>query len=191
MTTNASSSHCEAQLYIFEDNGAVIKMIIKGRSPMMRYESRTHRVALDWLFDRINLNTKIKIKYVDIKNQLADLLTKGSFTSDEWCNLLRLFNIMYFSTSLAAIVVQMKWQAPWRRKFSGRKTGEEPAVAKPRSTCLIARNVLNQKQPSSSGSDASNVPVNPQLDSEFCVRKLREIATRQKSKPSNVFSREE
>ena len=31
------------------------KMIIKGRSPTMRHVSRTHRVALDWLFDRILL----------------------------------------------------------------------------------------------------------------------------------------
>ena len=31
----------------FEDNDAVIKMIIKGRSPTMRHVSRTHKVALD------------------------------------------------------------------------------------------------------------------------------------------------
>ena len=41
-----------AVLYVFEDNEAVIKMIIKGRSPTKRHVSRTHRVALDWLFDR-------------------------------------------------------------------------------------------------------------------------------------------
>ena len=58
---------------------------------------RTHRVALDWLFDRINLEPKIQIKYVDTKNQLADMLTKESFTRDEWNHLLRLFNIMSFS----------------------------------------------------------------------------------------------
>ena len=46
----------EALLYVFEDNEAVIKMIMKGRSPTMRHVSRTHRVALDWLFDRINLD---------------------------------------------------------------------------------------------------------------------------------------
>ena len=55
---------------------AVIKMIIKGRSPTMRHVSRSHRVALDWLFDRINLDPKIQIKYIDTKNQLADILTK-------------------------------------------------------------------------------------------------------------------
>ena len=53
--SNVQSSRQEALLYVFEDNEAVIKMIIKGRSPTMRHVSRTHRVALDWLFDRINL----------------------------------------------------------------------------------------------------------------------------------------
>ena len=81
--SNVQSSHQEALLYVFEDNEAVIKMIIKVRSPTMRHVSRTHRVALDWLFDRINLDPKIQIKYIDTKNQLADILTKGNFTRDE------------------------------------------------------------------------------------------------------------
>ena len=62
----------------------------------MRQVSRTHRVALDWLFDRVNLEPKIRIKYVDTKNQFADILTKGSFSRDEWNHLLRLFNVMSF-----------------------------------------------------------------------------------------------
>ena len=85
--SNVQFSHQEALLLVFEDNGAVIKMIIKGRSPTMRHVSRTHRVALDWLFDRINLDSKIQIKYIDTKNQLADILTKGNFTRDEWSHL--------------------------------------------------------------------------------------------------------
>ena len=56
------------------------------------------RVALDWLFDRINLDPKIHIKYIDTKNQLADILTKGNFTRDEWNHLLCLFNISHFSS---------------------------------------------------------------------------------------------
>ena len=55
--SNVQSSRQEALLYVFEDNEAVIKMIVKGRSPTMRHVSRTHRVALGWLFDRINLET--------------------------------------------------------------------------------------------------------------------------------------
>ena len=58
--SNVQSSHQEALLYVFEDNEAVIKMIIKGRSLTMRHVSRTDRVALDWLFDRINLDPKIR-----------------------------------------------------------------------------------------------------------------------------------
>ena len=47
VATHANFSQCNPQLYILEDNEAVIKMIIKGRSPMMRHASRTHRIALD------------------------------------------------------------------------------------------------------------------------------------------------
>ena len=59
--SNVQFLHQEALLYVFEDNEAVIKMIIKGRSPTTRHVSRTHRVALDWLFDRINLDPKIQV----------------------------------------------------------------------------------------------------------------------------------
>ena len=97
--SNVQFSHQEALLCVFEDNEAVIKMIFKGRSPTMRHVSQTHRVALDWLFDRINLDPKIQIKYIDTKNQLADMLTKGNFTRDEWNHLLCLFNISHFSST--------------------------------------------------------------------------------------------
>ena len=63
--SNVQSARQQALLYVFEDNEAVIKMIFKSRSPTMRHVSRTHRVALDWLFDRINLDSKIQIKYID------------------------------------------------------------------------------------------------------------------------------
>ena len=95
--SNVQSARQEALLYVFEGNEAVIKMIIKGRSPTMRHVSRTHRVALDWLFDRIDLDSKIQIKNIDTKNQLADILPKGNFTRDEWNHLLNLFNISHFS----------------------------------------------------------------------------------------------
>ena len=59
LTINPTSSQGESQFYIFEDNYSVIKMIIKGRSPTMRHESRTHRVAEDWLLDTITSEAKI------------------------------------------------------------------------------------------------------------------------------------
>ena len=89
----------------------------------MRHVSRTHRVALDWLFDRINLDSKIQIKYIDTKNQLADILTKGNFTRDEWNHLLNLFNISHFSSTgcIAAMA-----------KRAQQESGEERVTAKSR-----------------------------------------------------------
>ena len=68
----------------------------------MRHVSRTRRVSLDWLFDRINLDPKIPIRYIDTKHQSADILAKGNFTGDEWNNLLYLFNISHFSSLCCA-----------------------------------------------------------------------------------------
>ena len=110
LPSNVQSSHQEALLYVFEDNEAVIKMIMKGRSPTMRHVSRTHQDALDWLFDRISLDSKIQIKYIDTKNQLADKLTKGIFTRDEWNHLLCLFNISHFSSTECSEVMSKRTQ---------------------------------------------------------------------------------
>ena len=121
--SNVQSASQEALLYVLEDNEAVIKMILKGRSPTMRHVSRTHRVALNWLFDRINLDPKIQIKYIDTKNQLADILTKGNFTRDEWNHLLTLFNISHFSSTACTTAMAKRAQ---------QESGEERVTAKSR-----------------------------------------------------------
>ena len=149
--SNDQSSRREALLYVFEDNEAVIKMIIKGRRPTMRHVSRTNRVALDWLCGRINLDPKIQIKHIDTKNQLADILTKGNFTRDdidtknqladiltkgnftrdEWNDLLWLFNISHFSSTVCSDTMA---------KRSQQDSGEERVTAKSRPVMnLIAR----------------------------------------------------
>ena len=129
--SNVQFSHQEAFLCVFEDNEAVIKMITKGRSPTMRHVSRTHRVALDWLFDRVNLDPKIQIKYTDTKNQLADILTNGNFTRDEWNHLLNLFNISHFSSTVCSVTMAKRLQ---------QDSGGERVTAKSRPMMnLIAR----------------------------------------------------
>ena len=50
-----------------------IKMIIKGRSPRLRHVSRTHRLDLDRVFERINLDDSICINDVNTKDHLAAL----------------------------------------------------------------------------------------------------------------------
>ena len=51
----------------------------REEAPTMRHVSRTHRVALDWVFDRINLDTDIQISCVETKNQLADIFDQRKF----------------------------------------------------------------------------------------------------------------
>ena len=88
-------------------------------------------VALDWLFDRINLDPKIQIKYIDTKNQLADILTKGNFTRDEWNHLLCLFNVSHFSSAECSEGMAKRVQ---------QDSGEERVTAKSRPMMsLIAR----------------------------------------------------
>ena len=107
---------------------------LKEWSPTMRHVSSTHRVALDWLFDRINLDPKIQIKYIDTKIQLADILTKGNFTRDEWNHLLCFFfflKISHFSPTVCFAVME---------KRSQKDSGEERVTAKSRLMMnLIAR----------------------------------------------------
>ena len=148
--SNVQSASREASLYVFEDNEAVIKMIMKGRSPTMRHVSRTHRVALDWLFDRINLDPKIQIKYIDTKNQLADILTKGNFTRDEWNHLLTLFYLSHFSST--SCIAAMAKRA---RQHSGE--GRVTAKSRPMMN-------LTARTPSFVSSSASSNRGGPRMD---------------------------
>ena len=142
--SNVQSSRQEALLYVFEDNEAVIKLIIKGRSPTMRHVSRTHRVALDWLFDRINLDSKIQIKYIDTKNQLADILTKGNFTRDEWNHLLCLFNISHFSFTVCSAAMAKRFQ---QDSGEERVTAKSKPMMNPIARTPIGRVVFNFIEP--------------------------------------------
>ena len=122
----------------------------------MRHVSRTHRVALDWLFDRNNSDPKIQIKYIDTKNQLADMLTKGNFTRDEWNHLLCLFNISHFSSAECSEVMSKRTQ---------KESGEERVTAKSRTMMsLIARS--SERAPSALSSIASESPGKTRQESQ-------------------------
>ena len=82
-----------ATLIVYEDNEAVIRMCIKGRSPNLRHVQRTHRVNLDWLFERIRKDKGIALRYINTKWQIADMLTKGQFTAQLWRRLCELASI--------------------------------------------------------------------------------------------------
>ena len=147
ISSNVNSSRKEA--LFFEDNEAVIKMIMKGRSTTMRHVSRTHRVALDWLFDGINSDPKIQIKYIDTKNQLADILTKGIFTRDEWNHFLCLFNVSHFSSTNSLEAMSKRTQED---------VGEERVTAKSKPMMnLVSRH--RERDANVLASTASESPV--------------------------------
>ena len=123
----------------------------------MRHVSRTHRVVLDGLFDRINLDPKIQIKYIGTKNQLADILTKGNFTRDEWNHLLCLFNISHFSSTDCSEVMSRRTQ---------KESGEERVTAKSKPMMnLVSR--CSARTPDVSPSTASESPVKTRHESQF------------------------
>ena len=202
VTTHAHSSQGESQLYIFEDNEAGIKMIINGRSPTMRHVSRTHRVALDWLFDRINLDSKIQIRYIDTKHQLADILTK-SWLFDRvnldrkieikhvdtqkptrrhvnqrklhtwWVDhLLRLLNIMNLSMFSCSHFLSNRKQSVVSKRVQETTLKERSAVAKPRPMNLVSKNLLSAKKEPPQDLSDPNSPGNQELDQNWCFLKL-------------------
>ena len=123
-------------------------MIINKRSPTMRHVSRTHRVDLD---------PKIQIKYNDTKNQLADTLTKGNFTRDEWNHLLCVFNISLFSSTNCLEVMSKRTQED---------TSEERVTAKSKPMMnLVSR--CSVRDPNVLASTASESPGKTRYESQI------------------------
>lgn len=53
----------------------------------MQHVSWTHRVNLDWLLERSFIDPSVYCRYIETKQQLADILTKPNFSASDWCNL--------------------------------------------------------------------------------------------------------
>ena len=68
-----------AKMIVLEDNDAVIATVKKGRSTTLRHCSRTQRIALDWLLERLREDNSMTLRYVKTGNQNADFLTKAAF----------------------------------------------------------------------------------------------------------------
>ena len=59
----------------------------------LRHMARVHRVDLDWLIARIRDDPGLDIQYIGTKYQIADILTKATFTQDQWNYLLNLSQV--------------------------------------------------------------------------------------------------
>ena len=99
---------------------------------------------------------KIQIKYIDTKNQLADMLTTGNFTRDRWNHLLCLFNISHSSSTDCSEVMSKRTQ---------KDSGEErvTATSKPMMN-LDSR--CSERTPDVLASTASENPGNTRHESQ-------------------------
>ena len=121
----------------------------------MRHVSRTHRVTLDWLIDRINLDPKIQIKFIDTKNHLAGILTKGNSTRDEWNHLCAC------STSATSVLQSV---LEWCRKVQ-KESGEERVTAKSKPMMNLGAR-CSERTPVALSSTASQSPVKTRHESQ-------------------------
>ena len=137
---------------------------------------------LGWFFDRINLDPKIQIKYVDTKHQLADVRTKDNFTRDEWNNLLHLFNISIFGSASCPESMSKRMQ---------QKTGEERIGAKSKPALnLVSRTAacsLTAPSASASSQQGSNLLAPSQQGSNLTAQSAGKLAAGG-SNPNDVAS---
>ena len=90
------------------------------------------------------------------------MLTKGSFTLDEWDHLLRLLNIMNFSMSSCSHLLSNRTQSVVQENSK-----ERSAVAKPRPMNLVSRNHRSAEKTPPQDSSALNSRENQQLDQSY------------------------
>ena len=98
VSSNVHSSHQEALLYVFERQRSSDQDDQKGKKHSQRdmFPEPTELLLIGCLMESIWTHPRSKSNTVDTKNQLADKLTKGNFTSDAWNHLLCLFNVSQF-----------------------------------------------------------------------------------------------
>ena len=101
--------------------------------------------------------TKIQIKFIDTKNQLADMLTKGNFTRDEWNHLLYLFNISHFSSTNCSEVMLKRTQ---------KDSGKERVTAKSKPMMNLV-SWYSERTPDVLASTASQRPGKTRYESQL------------------------
>ena len=89
----------------------------------MRHVSRTHRVALDWLFDRINLDPKIQINFLAPQTNSQTCQPREIPHVTSWNHLLCSCNSSHFSSAECSEVMSKRTQ---------KESGEERVTAKSR-----------------------------------------------------------
>ena len=105
------------------------------------------------------LDPKVRIKYVESQNQLADILTKGRFTREKWHNLLHLFNIMNDTTFSCSNFYSYSFLSAGKQSEMSKRSQESSSPGSPtvkaKACCLVSRQCV------SVGQDYSSNPKSP------------------------------
>ena len=129
--TNLPAPNGRAKLVLLEDNDPVIQICIKGRNPTLRHVPRVHRVNTDACYERIRDDPGIFLRYWPTKYQLADILTKGSFTKLEWDRLVDLLRIRSYKRTKQEKDVQAMISQP-ESKFQDHDGSADDAASIPK-----------------------------------------------------------
>ena len=137
VSSNAKSSQFGAMLCILRTTKQWLKWSSKGRSPTMRYVSRTHRVSCSWLLPELIWIPRFK----------SSMSTPN--TNSQTCWLKWILHVMsgtiFFICLTSAILAHFTglgisaWPAPLKRSRNGcKKKGEKRIVAKSKPTLNLA-----------------------------------------------------
>ncbi len=78
------------------DNQTALRVVETGLAPTMRHATRTHRVNVGWLHERLQAG-QIRLQFVETQPQRADILTKVICGRQKWQQLLVLVGVRRFS----------------------------------------------------------------------------------------------
>ena len=144
----------------------------------MRHVSRTHRVALDWLFDRINLDPKNPNQIHWHQTPTRRHTDQGKFHTWWWNHLLCLFNISHFSSTSCSEVMSKRKQ---------QDSGEERVTAKSKPMMnLVSR--CSERTPDVLASPASESPGKTRCENQLPLSSRTEQHLRTRRPVKDAYS---
>ena len=113
------------------------------------------------------MDAKIQMKYVESKNQLADIPTKGSITRNEWHNLWHLFNIINDTTFSCSHFYSHTFLSAGKQSEMSQRSQEISSpgstTAKARACCLVSRQCVSVGQVYSSDPESPRTTRDSQV----------------------------
>ena len=165
-----------------------MKMIIK-RAEVLRRDTCQEPTELRCMgcLTESMWTPKSKIKFVDTNNQLADMLTEGNFTCDEWGHLLRLLNVINFSVFSCSHFLSTQEAEHHVEESSGTKDRRRACGGEIKASEFDCKK-FDRESISQVGFGCVILPRELQIRLEFCSHQHWQFGARQSRKLSVMFS---